>query len=39
LIEEALRRSEGKKQRAARLLGMSRPTLGRHMIKLGISDQ
>ena len=39
LIEEALRRSEGKKQRAARLLGMSRPALGRHMVKLGISDQ
>ncbi len=38
LIEEALRRSEGKKQRAARLLGMSRPALGRHMVKLGISD-
>ena len=39
LIEEALRRSEGKKQRAARLLGMSRPALGRHIVKLGISDQ
>jgi transcriptional regulator with PAS, ATPase and Fis domain len=37
VIEEALRSADGKKQKAARLLGISRSSLGRLMFKLGIS--
>ena len=39
LIEDALGRSGRKKQEAARLLGISRFALVRHMTKLGINDQ
>lgn len=39
LIEDALGRSGRKKQEAARLLGISRFALVRHMAKLGISEQ
>ena len=38
LIEDALGRSGRKKQEAARLLGISRFTLVRHMTKLGMCD-
>lgn len=37
LIEEALSRAEGKKLKAAQLLGISRFALNRHMARLGIS--
>ena len=39
LIEEALRRSAGKKYEAARLLGISRFALTRHISKLGDPEQ
>ncbi len=39
LIEEALQRSAGKKHEAARLLGISRFALTRHMSKLGDSER
>ena len=38
LIENALRRATGKRHEAARLLGISRFALTRHMVKLGIND-
>ena len=38
LIENALRTASGKKNEAARILGISRFALTRHMIKLGIND-
>jgi DNA-binding NtrC family response regulator len=37
-IEEALQRAGGNKTEAAKLLGMSRFALARHMEKLGISS-
>ncbi len=39
LIEDALVRSNGKKHEAARLLGISRFALVRHMIKLGLIER
>ena len=39
LIEDALKRSGGKKKEAGRLLGISRFALVRHMAKLGISER
>ncbi len=39
MIEDALGRSGGNKSEAARLLGISRFSLLRHMTKLGISDR
>lgn len=38
LIESALNRSRGKKHEAARILGISRFALTRHMVKLGINE-
>jgi transcriptional regulator with PAS, ATPase and Fis domain len=38
LIESALNRSCGKKHEAARILGISRFALTRHMVKLGINE-
>ncbi|MGC8658225.1 MAG: sigma 54-interacting transcriptional regulator [Desulfomonilaceae bacterium] len=38
LIEKALNISSGKKHEAARILGISRFALTRHMVKLGIND-
>ncbi|MGA8831338.1 MAG: sigma-54 dependent transcriptional regulator [Desulfomonilaceae bacterium] len=38
LIENALLRASGKRHEAARLLGISRFALTRHMVKLGIND-
>ncbi len=39
LIEDALVRANGKKHEAARLLGISRFALVRHMIKLGLIER
>jgi PAS domain S-box-containing protein len=39
MVEEALQRSNGMKQEAARLLGISRHTLRRRMLAVGADDQ
>jgi DNA-binding NtrC family response regulator len=39
MIREALRRANGNKSRAARLLGLSRNALRYRLSKIGISDE